>query len=248
MSFKLSTGLRNYLLSMGSLRKAFENGVLKIYSGSAPASADDAATGVLLCTITKASGTVSANEKGSQKITKITITSTDTLTTVTLDGVAYSFNPGGSMTVINLAINLVRVINETCPMCVAVASGQDGTLNVMSRVDGETFTSAATANCTLSDNVAAVDSDCLSFEDEASSGVLEKNSDTWSGVNVATGTAGYFRLITSSDSGGSSATEKRVQGNISTSGSDMNLSNLNLTQGATLTIDTFTVTLPAYAA
>jgi hypothetical protein len=248
MSFKLSTGLRNYMLGMGSLRKAFENGVLKIYSGSAPTSADDAETGVLLCAISKASGTVSANEKGTQKITQVTVTGADTLTTVTLDGVAYTYNPGGTMTVINIAINLARVINETCPACVAVASGNDGILNVMSRIDGDTFTSAATANCTINDRVAAVDSDCLGFAEAAAAGVLAKDANVWSGVNVATGTAGYFRLITSSDTGASSSTEKRLQGNISTSGAEMNLSNLNLTQGATLTIDSFNITLPAYDA
>jgi hypothetical protein len=248
MSFKLSTGLRNYLLAMGGLRKAFENGVLKIYSGSAPASADDAATGVLLCTISKSSGAVDANEKGTQKITQVTVTGADTLTTVTLGGTAYTFNPGGTMTVINIAINLARVINETCPLCVAVASGNDGILNVMSRIDGDTFTSAATANCTIADRVAAVDSDCLGLDVAAATGVISKNIDIWSGVNLATGTAGYFRLVTSSDTGILSTTDKRLQGNISTAGAEMNLSNLNLTLGATLTIDSFSITLPAFDA
>jgi hypothetical protein len=248
MSFKLSTGLRNYMLATGSLRKAFENGVLKIYSGSAPTSADDAENGVLLCTISKASGAVSANAKGTQKITLVTVTGADTLTTVTLGGAAYTYNPGGAMSVINIAINLARVINETCPFCIAVASGSDGTIYVMSRIDGDTFTSAATANCTVSDKVAATDTNCLTLSDSPSGGVLGKNADVWSGVNVATGTAGYFRMVTSSDGGASSSTDKRLQGSISTSGSEMTLSNLNLTLGATLTIDSFNITLPAYDA
>ena len=48
MALSLSTGLRQFLTGEGSLRKAFEDGILNIYSGAAPANADAAPTGVLL--------------------------------------------------------------------------------------------------------------------------------------------------------------------------------------------------------
>lgn len=48
---KLSTGLRNHLLASGSLKAALDGGEIRIYSGSAPATADDAATGTLLVTL-----------------------------------------------------------------------------------------------------------------------------------------------------------------------------------------------------
>ncbi len=51
MSLKLSTGLRNKLLATGSLSSLLAGGLIKIYSGTPPASADDAVTGTLLCTI-----------------------------------------------------------------------------------------------------------------------------------------------------------------------------------------------------
>jgi hypothetical protein len=55
---KASTGLRNKLLDNGSLKSIFANGFIKIYTGAAPASADDAVTGTLLCTISEdATGT-----------------------------------------------------------------------------------------------------------------------------------------------------------------------------------------------
>ena len=60
MALKYSTGLRNFLVGEGFLRKAFEDGVLNIYSGAAPENADEAPTGVLLARITKASGALSA--------------------------------------------------------------------------------------------------------------------------------------------------------------------------------------------
>lgn len=52
MSFKISTGLRNHLLVTGSLKDALDGGVIRIYSGTEPATADAALAGnVLLCTV-----------------------------------------------------------------------------------------------------------------------------------------------------------------------------------------------------
>ena len=48
---KISTGLRNHLLATGSLKAGLDSGVIRIYSGAEPASADDAVSGTLLCTI-----------------------------------------------------------------------------------------------------------------------------------------------------------------------------------------------------
>ncbi len=51
MAYKTSTGLRNYILSDGSLSSALSGGFIKIYSGDAPSSADGAVTGTLICII-----------------------------------------------------------------------------------------------------------------------------------------------------------------------------------------------------
>lgn len=61
MSLKLSTGLRNKLLDTGSLKSIFAAGFIKIYSGSAPADADAAVTGTLLCTISISGGGTGIN-------------------------------------------------------------------------------------------------------------------------------------------------------------------------------------------
>jgi hypothetical protein len=53
MTYKVSTGLRNYMLATGSARAALANGKLMIYSGAEPATADAAPTGTLLCVIDK---------------------------------------------------------------------------------------------------------------------------------------------------------------------------------------------------
>lgn len=50
---KYSTGLRNHLLATGSLKAALDTGLIKIYSGTVPATADAAVSGdaTLLCTV-----------------------------------------------------------------------------------------------------------------------------------------------------------------------------------------------------
>lgn len=50
---KLSTGLRNYLMATGSFKGGLDGSYIEIYSGTAPASADDAVPGgsTLLCRV-----------------------------------------------------------------------------------------------------------------------------------------------------------------------------------------------------
>jgi hypothetical protein len=79
----------------------------------------------------------------------------------------------------------------------------------------------------------------------AAAGQLPKSYDTWSGVIVAAGVAGYFRIYGTAGTSGSSSSEKRIDGAIGTVSADMSLSNNSLTVGATVTIDSFYVELPA---
>lgn len=62
MTLKASTGLRNAILGDSSLKDALDGGLIKIYAGAAPASADDAVGGAtLLCTISLASAGTGIN-------------------------------------------------------------------------------------------------------------------------------------------------------------------------------------------
>lgn len=56
MTIRLSTQLRNNLAGTTGFASTFANGVVEIYSGSQPASADAAVTGTLLGVITLGSG------------------------------------------------------------------------------------------------------------------------------------------------------------------------------------------------
>lgn len=59
MAVRFSTGLRNALLGSADFQTAFLNGVLRIYSGAQPATADAAVTGTLLIEITNGGGAFS---------------------------------------------------------------------------------------------------------------------------------------------------------------------------------------------
>lgn len=79
----------------------------------------------------------------------------------------------------------------------------------------------------------------------AASGLLPKSADTWSGLIAVAGVAGYFRLYGTAGTTGTSASERRLDGNVGVSGSDLVLSNTTLAAGATVTLDTFTLEVPA---
>ena len=56
MAFRFSTGLRNGMLNATGLKEAMTNGVLRIYTGAQPATADTAASGSLLLEVTVNAG------------------------------------------------------------------------------------------------------------------------------------------------------------------------------------------------
>lgn len=96
--------------------------------------------------------------------------------------------------------------------------------------------------CTITLNSTATG---LSMAAAAVAGVLEKlSSETWSGVNAASGTATYYRHVAVGDTGALSTTEARLQGLVGTVGVEMNLSSTTLTSGATQTLDFYSVQLP----
>jgi hypothetical protein len=251
MALKCSTGLRNFLTGEGSFRKAFEDAVLKIYSGVAPASPDDAETGTLLAKITKSSGTVAAGERGTPRLYQIEISGTPDAGDVVkllVDGAAYDYTLlAEDNTLAKVAIKVARMLNDI-PYLDAVPVGDTGFLHVKGRIDGLDLTIAENTSTGITVAVtakqAAVRPNTLQFGAPAS-GVISKNADIWSGLGIAPGgTAGYFRLVTSQDTGAQSTTEVRLQGNVSTSGAELNLSNLAIVAGATQTIDGCEFTLP----
>lgn len=254
MTLRLSTGLRDYVNQGGSIKEALQNGQILIYSGAQPATADTAPSGTLLATITANSGTRTAEVLATGTITLAG--SAGSVTAVTVNGVsiidnAVPFNTSLTQT----AADLAAEINNTCsaPDYTATASGAVVTIRAMRNtgagpngfVVASTLTTMTATNVNLSGGVTALNG--LKWG-TSSAGVLAKHPvQVWSGVAANGGTAGWFRFTGSvGDSGvtDSVGTEFRMDGAISTSGAQLNMSSTTVTQGATQTISSFPVTLP----
>ncbi len=88
----------------------------------------------------------------------------------------------------------------------------------------------------------------VTFEAAAPGGVLMKNAlENWTGDNVESGEASFFRLVTQADTGASSQTEVRVQGTVGVIGTDMELTSTTFVSGSPQIIDVAAFTIPATA-
>jgi hypothetical protein len=86
----------------------------------------------------------------------------------------------------------------------------------------------------------------LDFDAPSSGSMGKAAAETWQFVGIAAGTAGWFRFMgNAQDNLSTSTTLPRIDGRISTTGAEMNLSNLSIVIGATTTIDSFTIAWPA---
>lgn len=67
---------------------------------------------------------------------------------------------------------------------------------------------------------------------------------TWSVAAAATGTAGYFRIVTSSDTNAATENESRIEGTVTATagGGDVTLDNTSITSGQTVTMNSFNLT------
>ena len=72
-----------------------------------------------------------------------------------------------------------------------------------------------------------------------------KDGEAWSGVGIADGIAGWFRFYDNLEQEGDLESAIRLDGNCGTSGAQLNMSSTSIKTGATTTIDSFDVTMPA---
>lgn len=256
MTLRLSTALRDYVNAHGSMKDALHNGEIKIYTGAQPASADSAPSGTLLVTITAASAARTAEvlATGSVTLTGGAAGSIDTLTvdSVSIIDAAVPYNTSLSQT----ATDLATAINncQTHPNYKASASGAVVTISAMRGtgaapngfVVASTVTTITKTDANMASGVAAVNGLKLGVSTD---GVLAKlASQVWSGVAADSGTAGWFRFtggVADSGVGDTDDLQVRLDGAISTSGAQLNMSSTTITAAATQTIASFPLTLPA---
>ena len=257
MALRFSPGLTNFIAVNGSWKDFLDEGSIEIYTGTQPATADLAVTGTLLATITSSAGAKTAEVRatGSVTLTGGASGSVDTLTvnSVEVMGSATSFDTTLTQTATNIALKINR--NPKNKDVVASASGAVITLTAQPGmgtlpngwVVASTVTTITKTDANMASGVNSVNG--LKMDYNAAAGVFTKDStQTWSGTAGATGTAGWFRYKGSiADAGAldSAALYLRMDGNIATSGANLNMSSTSITSGALQTLSTFSLTIPA---
>lgn len=230
MTARLSTALVTKLMDTGSFKDIFANCVIDIWSGTQPATADAAATGTLLCTVTKSSGALTAETKATGGFT--VAGASGSVNTITVNGID----------ILGAAVNFITDATATAAAVVAeINKNPKNTMFVASNVAGAVTLTAVNGLGTLPNTWVVTGTDhhadpeplwsmCgvgvnaangLNFGN-AAAGVLSKDAaETWSGVVGTGGTAGWFRVRTSQDAGtavDSALVHPRFDGSISTSG------------------------------
>lgn len=237
MTLRLSTGLRNSMLG-----DAFIRGTTLAFvdNGASPDYITDSANGFLNAGF-KVADTISVTgaTTGGNDITDValTVVAAGTLTfatgnlAATEDGVAATIVTGSNGESFQELMNdgILHIYSGSQP---AVDAAETGTKLLEVTQDSGAFTPGAAGNGLA---VAAI-----------VSGTISKHpAETWSGVGLATGTAGWFRFYSNAETTGATVTGIHFDGSVGTSGSDLVLSSTSITLNATTTIDTFSITLPA---
>ena len=95
------------------------------------------------------------------------------------------------------------------------------------------------------DFVAGSPGNGLNFGAVAAGVLAKETGETWSGPGLDDGTAGWFRIYDNSYTTGASSSAIRIDGAVSTSGSQFNMSSTTVVTAATTTVDSVALTQPA---
>lgn len=253
MAQRKSTGLIDFIAKYGSAQNALSNSRVYIYSGAQPTTADEAPTGTLLCTLTKAGNTFTAETLPQWTVTLSGASgSVDTITIgdISLIGgyVPFTTDLAGTATAVATAINSFNgVVNYTASSNGAVITiygpvGSGAQLN-----DCELALTTTTLVATYNALTTISGVNCIngcSFIPSATAGTLSKEATSWVGTTAVTGNAGWFRIKADpADNDTVSTVFRRLDGAISVSGAEMNLGSTTLTSGRlfSITDGTFTI-------
>lgn len=245
MGLKLSTGLRNALLGQRGSGVAFQGITGTLVDGSTSSDTITRSSGSWLTDgwtpgmvlVLKGAHT-SANDTAVSGVV-ITNVTADTLTIPTgTVNTAEAFDAGTTLVGIKgssfadiMANGIARIYTGTQPA--DADAGETGTLLLTITANSGAFTAGVPTNGLL-------------FAALASDGEITKlSTQVWSGVAVASGTAGYIRFYANDVTAGASTTSIRFDCNISTTSYPVKMPSTSIVSGATTTIDSFKMILPA---
>ncbi len=256
MTLKMSTGLAKWLLSQGNAREAFQGGRVDVYGGaSAPATADDAVTGTKLYSLTGAAAVVKAKQK--TRVTPTPGSAAAAEWNVKLNGQTVTFVDDGTPSIAEVCTGLYNAIRAASGVTSITTPASklnipqiyqkftltdNGTsLDIEAATNGVPFdievsvSGAGAGTGALALSTVTADAYGLQFEvaGDVTAGALEKlASQELAGIVAVAGQPTYYRLVQDADTGLSSTTFPRLQGNVSTNpGSDMTITHSNVGVG-----------------
>lgn len=236
MALQLSTLLRNALLSQ---KVATANGGVgsACTASSSPNTASITGSGFVTAgfmagdTIFLNSVTVTVNHLiltiYSVTDTTIVVCEASVVSSETAVNAVTKLNGGGFRDIMKTGV--IRIYTGTQPLTADLT--ESGTLLVKITLAGGAHNTTTGING-------------LMFEEASAAGVLLKETNqVWSGVAGNTGTAGWFRFYSKADTTGGSGVN--FDGVAAMSGGQLTMATTSVVSGATQTIDSFSVTLPA---
>lgn len=122
-----------------------------------------------------------------------------------------------------MANGVIRIYSGAQPA--NADSAVQGTLLAEITVDGGAFSHGSPTNG-------------LNFDDPANALLQKAAAETWRGVGLANGSAGWFRFCANpADAGGASTTLARIDGSVAKTGGDLSVSNTNVETSVPITVD-----------
>jgi len=246
---RYSTGTVQLKAKDKTEKEIFNDGVLRIYGGFQPIDADNAINGAMLCEITLLGLTFVPGTKSTRQKSTVTVTAGTAADKyiVNINGVAYEYDmiQGDSATIIAAALAELIDVDDAVSAVSSV-----GVVVIRAKFGGNVFTitnvnSTQVGNVVIATPTASVRAAGIQFG-SATAGILEKETGTWSGTAVATGTAAWWRISGNAvDAGtGGNTTLPRIDGNCSTTSGDLILRTLEIVTGDPIVIQSCTITIP----
>lgn len=245
MTTRLSTGLRNGMLTNNSFPEHLVTGITYAFEDGTGAGGTDRITD-------SGSGFITDGFEAGEYITVAGSTSNN-ISGIKTSAVAagYVEIPAGSLT------------TEVAGDQVIIGAGVNGGSmdEILRNGIIEIYTGTQPANADLAETgtkllritissgafVAGTATNGLNLAD-ATDGATEKESaEVWSGVGLADGTAGWFRYFGNDYVTGASSTAERFDGVCGVGTGELRMSSLTIADGATTTVDTGSITQPASA-
>lgn len=256
MTLRLSTALRNSMASDMSLRRALSGGSLDIYTGAQPASADAAATGTLLCTLTNNAGVFTSEVQAQGSVT-LTGGASGSVNTLTVNGIDILGGAVNFITSLSITASAVAAQINNKNKQVDYTASTNGAIIIITAMPGtgtmpngfvvaSTTTTLTKTDANMAGGVAGVNG--LTFDVSAADVLSKTAAQVWSGINVASGTAGWFRYTAAAadpDTLDNAFVYKRIDGAVGVTGAELNLTSTTFAVGVLSSITVFQLTLPS---